>query len=100
MPEGNLDGEEGSVLEEALQRYLEFRLFKRPPEGLAGAGRKAKAWALAEAMARGEELEPDWESRLDRGFLEVEGDVSEAIARRRHERRRYSDPPPPARKGG
>jgi hypothetical protein len=85
-------------MEEALQRYLELRLFKRPPEGLAGAARKAKAWALSEAAARGEELDADWESRLDRGFLEVEGDVSEAMARRRHERRRYSDPSRPSRK--
>ena len=86
------------MLEEALQRYLELRLFKRPPEGLAGAARKAKAWAMEEARARGEELEMGWEFRLDRGFLEVEGDVAEAMARRRHERRRYSELPRPSRK--
>ena len=98
--EGAPPGEEGSVLEEALQRYLELRLFKRPPEGLAGAGRKAKAWAREEAQARGEELAADWEFQLDRGFLEVEGDVSEAVARRRHERRRYADLPRSPRKEG
>ena len=45
-------------------------------------------------------MEPDWEARLDRGFLEVEGDVSEALARRRHERRRTSATPALARTRG
>ncbi len=55
---------------------------------------------MEEARARGEELEMGWEFRLDRGFLEVEGDVSEAIARRRHERRRTSATSAPARTRG
>ena len=45
-------------------------------------------------------MDADWEARLDRGFLEVEGDVSEAIARRRHERRRTSATSAPARTRG
>jgi hypothetical protein len=98
-PAPSEDGEPGplplsgdELFEEALQRYLELRLVKRPPEGAHGAARKVTVWLETEAQQRGHALGKDWRERLARGFLEVEADVAEANARRRQSRRRERGP--------
>jgi hypothetical protein len=82
-----LDGEIDPLLEQAVQLYLELRLVKRPPEGEAGARRKAMKWLEDQVAERGKRLDPGWEDWLKHGFLDAEGDVAEATARKRHSRR-------------
>lgn len=80
-----LDGD--PLLERTVQLYLELRLVKRPPEGVAGATRKAMRWLEEEAALEGRELDPTWPEALRKAFLDVEGDVAESTARRRLGRR-------------
>lgn len=87
VPSLLLDGEVDPLLEQAVQLYLELRLQKRPPEGEAGARRKALKWLTEECAAKGRPVEVGWEAWLNHAFLDAEGDVAEATARRRHTRR-------------
>ena len=80
--------EEDALLERTIQIYLEYRLVKRPPESAPGAARKALGWLEEEALRRGRKIREEERRELSRAFLDVEGDVAEAVARRRASRRR------------
>jgi len=78
---------EDLLFERALQYYLELRVRKRPPEGVAGATRKTLRWFWQEAVRAGRDYPGSVEEDLHRALLDVEGDVIETLARRRWARR-------------
>ncbi|MDE1821333.1 MAG: hypothetical protein KGJ23_16140 [Euryarchaeota archaeon] len=90
QPEGDdlevLQGLGDTLLERAVELYSELRLVKRPPESARGAERKTLRWLEDEAARLGRDLDPAWVPLLQRAFLEIEGDVAEAAARRRFAR--------------